>query len=1106
MSGLLMLFAALASFSLIRGAAESDADFFERRIRPVLVEHCYSCHSAESEKVKGGLLLDSKAGVARGGESGPVIVPGDVEGSLLIKAVRWGDEKLQMPPKKKLSASAIADLEAWVKLGAKYPESATDATKATNGLAGAQRKAVDHWAFKKPQKFSVPAVKEGSWPRTEMDHFILAKLEAENLRPAAGADRRTWLRRASYDLTGLPPSYEEVLAFEQDNSPEAYERVIDRLLDSPAYGERWGRHWLDVARFADTKGYVYSDREEPQFVHSHVYRDWVMKAFNEDMPYDEFLVAQIAGDQLETKGLEGLDSPLAGMGFLTVGRRFLGVTHDIIDDRIDTLTKATQGLTVSCARCHDHKFDPISIQDYYSLYGVFSASTERSVQLESAPAETKEFVEFKKGYDERVAKLQGSFEKHRGELLAKVRAKTTEYLLAVLEADKLPTEDHYEIRGPEDLNPTIARQWQSYLFQTAKEFHPVWAPWHEFAKLPKSEFAERARQLNLQSNTNLNAAVRTAFVTNAPGSMVEVAKVYGALLAEVNRKHLEKAELGAAERELRELEDVLYGAESPVAVPAGSVWDVEWFFHEAVRVEFGKLQSEIDRWIIKAAGAPKFAVTLVDRPNQKNPRVFRRGNPANRGEEVPRRYLELIAGADGKAFANGSGRLEMAQMIASAENPLTARVMVNRVWANHFGEGLVRTLNDFGTRSEAPTHPELLDWLATYFVENRWSVKKLHRLIMLSRTYQQSATASEEAVARDPQNRLLSHMNRRRLGFEELRDSLLRASGELTLEAGGKPQALFGPKLVAKRAVYGFVDRQFLPGVYRVFDFPNPDLPSGQRALTTVPQQALYLMNNRFLMDRARVLNAGAEGSSAERRVAELYRRVFQREPSSEEMKSALAFVESAEALKTPEPPPPPPPSAWSYGYGKVVSGKIGAFKELPHFAENAWQGGNDYPDAKLGWVKLTEEGGHAGNDLDHAAIRRWTAPVSGEFRISGVLEHKRKEGDGIHAAVVSSRQGVLGEWNLHNVKTKTEFERVQLEKGDTIDFVVDIRGTLNNDDFVWTPTIKQIVEASAKYEKSEWDAKKEFGGPPQIAPAPLKPWESLAQALLISNEFVFVD
>jgi len=1106
----LALIAVLTAAQPFAAPAPAELEFFEKRIRPLLADHCYKCHSAESEKLKGGLRLDTKSGLLQGGETGPALIPGDPDSSLLIKAVRWESEKLQMPPKTKLSPAQIADLEAWVRLGAPDPRSDAPAP-ATSEI---QEKARHHWAFQAPKAAPVPAVKNESWAKTSLDRFILAKLEATGLAPAPAADRRSLLRRVSYDLTGLPPTIEQVEEFERDHSPGAYDRFVSRLLDSPRYGERWARHWLDVARFADTKGYVYTDREESRFVHSHVYRDWVIHAFNTDLPYNEFLLQQIAGDQYPRA--EGPASPQAATGFLTVGRRFLGVTHDIIDDRIDVLAKATQALTVSCARCHDHKFDPIPIGDYYSLYGVFNGSTERTVSLENHPRATKEYEEFKQGHDERVGKLQASFEKRKSELLAKVRLKTPEYLLAVLEADQLPTDDHYEIRGPDDLNPTIARQWQAYLFQAAKEFHPVWSPWTEFAKLPKPLFAEKSpavwEELKRARGSELNSLVRESFEAKLPSSMEAVARRYGELLSAVHQKQLASQIISAGEKPLAAILD---GPESPITVPAGSVWDIEWFFHEGARVEFGKLQSEIDRWIIQSPGSPRFSVLLEDKPVQRNPRVFRRGNPASKGDEVPRQYLSLIEGSRRQPFAQGSGRLELARAIASPDNPLTARVMVNRVWAHHFGEGLVESVNDFGLRSQPPSHPELLDWLARYFVENGWSVKKLQRLILASNAYQQSSAAENpQAELKDPENRLLWRMNRRRLDFEELRDSLLRASGELAEKTGGKPVPLYAGPLAPVRSIYGYVDRQFLPGVYRVFDFPNPDLPSGPRSLTTVPQQALYLMNSPFLVERARSLAgrtapASSLNSSPDARVAALYRAALQRDPTPPELELSRGFIAAAEAIPAPEPPPPPPPSDWSYGFAQWLAAERGLtnFTPLPYFSGSAWQGGPDWPDAALGWARLTAEGGHAGNDLQHAAVRRWTSPIDGHISITATLEHKPAAGDGIHAALVSSRHGILGEWNLLTLSAKTDFDRIPVKKGDTFDFAVDIRGGLNNDEFLWAPAIKWLADtATAAGQKAEWNAKTEFNGPAPAPPVPLQPWESLAQALLLSNEFVFVD
>src|SRR6266480_2042603 len=904
---------ALSSAALVSAAEfkSEHYEFFEKKIRPVLVEHCYKCHSASSEKLKGELFLDTKEGMLKGGESGkPAVVPGDADKSRLIEAIRYGNEDLQMPPKKaggKLSDEQIADFVAWVNLGA--PDPRTGKVPSSEFRVPSSR----HWAFQPPKEPAVPRVKNTRWVQTPIDNFILARLDEKGLQPSLPADKRTLIRRATYDLIGLPPTPEEVEAFLKDQSSEAFARVVERLLSSPRYGERWGRYWLDVARYSDTKGYVYTDREEGRFVHSSAYRDWVIRAFNEDMPYDRFLKLQIAADQMVSAD-NGRD--LAAMGFLTLGRRFLGVVHDIIDDRIDVLMRGTQGLTVGCARCHDHKYDPIPTKDYYSLYGVFNGSTERALPLAADLEQDKNYTEFVKGLREREDKLDATFRKKCGELSDRLRNQSVEYLIGVLDVDRLPSEECYAIRGPEDSNPTIVRQWDIYLRQTGKKFHPVFALWHALAKLPAKDFSARAaeviqkfsaqtnftsesaadelltpslsppkresarreaeedpgiavvarRQNHKEAARKVNPLVLRAFATNPPVTMRDVAKGYGELLVGAHkawRELLKKAEEDKApapsalpDANQEELRQVLYAADAPVLVPQGAIVDLEWFFDEAGRVELAKLQAEIDRWIIKSA-SPPYAVVLEDRPTQRNPRVFIRGNPVNKGEEVPRQFLEILAGENRQPFIKGSGRLELAQAIASTNNPLTARVMVNRIWLHHFGAGLVRTPSDFGTRCEPPTHPELLDWLACRFMADDWSIKKLHRLIMLSAVYQQSsdvAQASRLQVARlpassstrqeaaesadrmhapemrsgktlaltpalspgrggdirrpaefssslarhrpasaatvDPENRLLWHFNRERLDFESMHDSLLAVSGELDMNAGGKPVEL----------------------------------------------------------------------------------------------------------------------------------------------------------------------------------------------------------------------------------------------------------------------------------------------------------------------------
>jgi len=439
----------------------------------VLVEHCYKCHSASAEKLKSDLLLDTREGMLKGGESGkPAIVPGDAKRSRLIEAIRYANDDLQMPPKKaggRLSDDQINDFVTWINLGAPDPRS---------GKAESRKPKTEsrrHWAFQSPKEPPVPKVGNARWLQTPIDNFIIARLEQKGLQPSPPADKRTLIRRATYDLTGLPPTPEEVDAFLRDASSEAFARVVDRLLSSPRYGERWGRYWLDVARYSDTKGYVYTDREEGRFVHSYAYRDWVIRAFNEDMPYAEFLKLQIAADQIvgqasslspslaegnsETGKMPVLQNPddLAAMGFLTLGRRFLGVVHDIIDDRIDVVMRGTQGLTVGCARCHDHKYDPIPTKDYYSLYGVFYGSAERALPLVANLEQDGRYAEFVKGLREREEKLEQTFRRKCDELSDRLRTQSASYLGAVLEVDKLPSEEFYVIRGPDDLNPTIVR-------------------------------------------------------------------------------------------------------------------------------------------------------------------------------------------------------------------------------------------------------------------------------------------------------------------------------------------------------------------------------------------------------------------------------------------------------------------------------------------------------------------------------------------------------------------------------------------------------------------------------------------------------------------------
>ena len=1132
----------LGTWTLGFGASPTEFDFFERRIRPVLVQHCYECHSAGSKSLKAGLRVDTRDGLRLGGKSGdPAVVPGDAEKSLLLKAIRHTSADLQMPPKKKLSPQQVADFEQWIREGASDPREAKELG------ARSQESGKKHWAFIPPKDQPLPKVKDKAWPQSPVDHFILAKLEANGLKPSPPADPRTLIRRMTYDLTGLPPTPEEVEAFAKEcttnNRNSAVAKLADRLLASPHYGERWARHWLDVARYADTKGYVYA-REERFFVHSHAYRDWVVRALNSDLPYDRFLMLQIAGDQLvdgskvqspkskvaETTATTAPASlitnhssltDLSALGFLTTGRRFIGVTHEIIDDRIDVVTRGTMGLTVQCARCHDHKYDPIPTADYYSLYGVFQASADELVQIEF-PERSDALAAFEKEYKTRLDKLNSTLATRRAETAARVRARVTDYLLAQFELHKYPEEGFDQILTDQDLIPATVRRWQSYLEQARKRNDRVWTLWHaNVERASRSLPLVGASQVKASETLSLLAA---AFAS-PPQSVREVAERYGKVLSGVDQQW--QSALAAAKTnnspapsalqdpDAEALRQVLYAASSPAVVPDDGIVNTELLLTSKNTEELWKLQGEVDRHIIRTPVSPAHALIVTDREPQGNPRVFLRGDPKNKGPEVPRQFLQVLAGSQRQPFTHGSGRLELARAIAIPENPLTARVMVNRLWLHHFGAGLVKTPSDFGLRAEAPSHPELLDWLARRFVAEGWSLKAMHRLMVTSAAYQQASEIpnSEFRIPnlKDPDNRLLWRANRQRLDFEELRDSLLVASGELDKTAGGKPVDILTSK---RRSLYGLVDRQYLPGVFRVFDFANPDLHIPQRHETTVSQQALFFLNHPFVAARGKALASRADFktlSSPEEKVRLLYRALYQREPTPVQTAAAVRFIADAEANQ-PQAPKPPPENQWRYGWGEFdeMTRKLKGFTALPHFTGRAWQGGPNWPDAKLGWAQLTADGGHTGDNLQHAVIRRWIAPRDCVVSIAGRIAHETSAGDGVRAFIVHSTAGQLRTVTVHNSAEDMRVATTAVKVGETIDFVVDFRANLNSDEFKWAPVITELNTAAAAAGATvlvkEWDAKKDFRGVDVLALPPLKPWEQLVQVLLSANEFLFVD
>jgi Protein of unknown function (DUF1553)/Protein of unknown function (DUF1549)/Planctomycete cytochrome C len=789
--------------------AREGIEFFEKKIRPVLIENCYQCHSTQSRKPQGGLLLDSRAAILKGGMSGqPAVVPGDPDKSLLIRAIRYTDLKLQMPPGGKLPDHVIRDFEEWVKMGAPDPRAGEVAPNVAWQPYDFDE-AKKFWSLQPVKAHKPPQVKNEAWVRTPIDRFIIARLEEKGLKPAADADRRTLIRRASFDLTGLPPAPREVDDFLNDSSPSAFEKVVDRLLASTAYGERWGRHWLDLVRYADTAG-CNSDFPVPQ---AYKYRNYVIRAFNEDKPYDQFIREQIAGDLLAHKDEADRFEKIIGTGYIAISRRFgsRDTDHNLaIDDTIDNVGKAFLGLTTSCARCHDHKFDPIPTRDYYALYGIFASTRYPFPGTEIYP-HPHSLVPLTSGLNAaREAERLEKYQKEVGELELKKEALQVERGFA---------------RG---------RQRQK---ETAPEV--------------------------------LAKAVGNTVKTDQIGRIVAIDKL-------IEEDHDDR-NLKIAETSMRSPEQI----EEEL---------------NKVKLRLAELRDgpKVERAYAVAEGISADA------------RIHRKGDNKNLGEVVPRGFLTILGGQRLPDGYKGSGRLELAKWLSSAENPLTARVIVNRIWLHHFGKGLVQTPNDFGKRGSAPTHPELLDYLAARFVADGWSIKKMHRELMLSHVYQMSSTDNAANAAIDAANNYLWRFNRRRIDAEEIRDAMLAVSGTLERNVDGPhpfpPESLWrysqhNPLVAAYehngRGVYLMQQRIRAHPQLSIFDGADTNTATGERVLSTTPLQALFMLNNPFVHKQADnfAVRVGLAFTDNARRIDYAYRLAFGRPPTPVEVKKGLGYL-----------------------------------------------------------------------------------------------------------------------------------------------------------------------------------------------------------------------
>eukprot|EP00913_Durusdinium_trenchii_P008815 g8281.t1 len=713
----------------------AGVEFFEKHIRPLLLQKCVSCHGPKQQEAE--LRLDSRAALLKGSAEGPVVKSGRPKQSRLIEVISHTGE-VKMPPERKLSAVEINHLTKWVGMGIPWGTSQSIAQKGDRSRAGKS-----HWAFQPVRHPPVPRVRDRAWSRSPIDRFVLSRLEQAGLRPSPRTDKRTLIRRVTFDLTGLPPTPAEVAAFLADDSPDAYDRLVDRLLASPRYGERWGRFWLDIARYADNKGYVFF--EEKTFPWAYTYRDYVVRSFNEDLPYDRFILEQLAADQLD---LAKDQTPLTAMGFLTLGGRFMNNLHDVIDDRIDVVTRGLMGVTVTCARCHDHKFDPIPQADYYAMYGVFRSSVEPTLPPTFVkPHDSKVRKAFQTEMQKRLKKLNDFVEKKHAELVASGKKRAAEYLLEVHARRNQPRTDDFMLLVPAGgLNPAMTLRWEVYLQRSKRRSDPVWSIWHRYAELPDQNFVQNAVRVTRQlselegDDAKANPLVLAQFINRPPTTMKDVADRYARLLhateelwqkRQNSAKNSKSAPPQAFDNPQREqLRLVFHAADAPPNVPPALGWGfLSLLPDRPAQGVFKKLIKDVETWSIKGAGAPPRAMVLVDAPEPYRPRVFVRGNPNRPGSAVARRFLTVLD-PTGKPFQSGSGRLELAKRIIDPKNPLTARVIVNRLWRYHFGQGIVATPSDFGLQGEPPTHPLLLDFLASELIRGGWSLKHMHRAML----------------------------------------------------------------------------------------------------------------------------------------------------------------------------------------------------------------------------------------------------------------------------------------------------------------------------------------------------------------------------------------
>jgi len=1082
---------------------KESINFFESKVRPLLSEKCYNCHSAK-EKIKGGLTLDTKEGFERGGESGVKLTdPKNVAESLIIKSVKRVVDS-SMPPKEsdKLTTSQVKILEDWVKMGAPYPSTPT----AYDPFKDART----HWAYQPLIKTKPPTINNG-WVENDIDKFILSKQNEVKLKPSLMADKHTTIRRLYYNLIGLPPTEEQIELFINDKSSNAYEKLVDKLLNSPQYGEKWARTWLDTSRYSDTTGTVNANRET-RYTYSWTYRNYVIDAFNNDKPFNEFIIEQIAADKLTNIP----KSNLAALGFITLGKDS-GNQNDTIDDRIDVVTKGFMATTMVCARCHDHKFDPFTMKDYYALHGIFNNSLipeDKDKPLLITIVETPEYKDYLQKRTQIEVEIDNFINTRFTNAMSDFKTNTGKWMYGNYLLQSVVASNRNDFIRTNTLNPRMMQKWgESIRLQvsvgrrsdgkmvdrTDRVTHPVFYPYAHLFNTPQTNFVSKYQEM-LKTNSHLiDPYLLGKFKNSSVRNMYDLTLAYQSALL-----YLDKVSTNMLTPDMLKFKDSIYSQGGPLSMNRlnfqKSYGDngMTMRYDNELRQQRGRL---VTHELTHPATPPR-AMALSDRDKPSNSPIFIKGDASKRGEVVPRRFVEIFKDVSSQNFTNGSGRLELAQAIANPKNPLTARVIVNRVWQSHFGVGFVNTPDDFGLQTPKPLHYDLHNYLSTWFMENGWSIKKLNKLIVMSSTYRQDSLPEAKKLTIDPYNQYYWRMNLQRIKFEELRDTILYIGGSLNTNRQLQSIDLVtinNDGYADIRSIYGLIDRGRLPEVFTTFDFATPEMTTGKRFNTTVPKQALFLMNNPMVIEQVRNLVNRPEfigKMSEEEKVKMLYNICYQRNPNDLEIKVAKRFITEA---KQQDRGDYRREYNWSYGVKTSIGGELNEFKYF-------YNGKYKTIDSKVKMTNppyLSVDKGMPINYMGSYTVRRWTCSAEGEYQIQNLVKLIKPNYDGINYVVVVN--GKVHTQNNVKQQYQQNIDKLSFKVGDVVDFMISCNKNIVGDEYTIDISIVQVKDMDSLIPLT-WNSKKDFKGPVRDIDKELNSWERYAHILLMSNEMIFIN